>query len=94
MLSNFIGALSSNSVGAVSSDQIVALDPRAILPQAYHRAGIRADNVTAASIGRVLDRKRGIAILAHLTHANAEQIGLQHACCWNSLVGIKDSGVR
>jgi hypothetical protein len=52
-------------------------------------AGIRADNVTAGSIGRVLDRQGEITALPHLSHAKAEQIGVQLADYWDRIIGEK-----
>lgn len=55
-------------------------------------AGIRADNVTAASIGRILDRQGEITSLPHLSHAKAEQIGEHLADYWNRIIGDEIPG--
>ena len=55
-------------------------------------AGIRADNVTAASIGRILDRQGEITSLPHLSHAKAEQIGEQLASYWSRIIGDEIPG--
>jgi hypothetical protein len=56
------------------------------------QAGIRADDVTAASLGRVLDRQGEITALPHLSHAKAEQIGVQLADYWDRIIGAEVPG--
>ncbi len=53
------------------------------------QAGIRADNVTAIAVGRVLDRHNAVSSLPQLQHAKAEQIGLALYDYWTRLIGDK-----
>jgi hypothetical protein len=53
------------------------------------QAGIRADNVTAIAVGRVLEQHKAVSSLPQLQHAKAEQIGLALHDYWTRLIGDK-----
>ena len=53
------------------------------------KAGIRADNPTAAAVGRALESQGEVTALPHLPHAKAEEIGAQLCDYWDRIVGEK-----
>ncbi|MBJ7526250.1 MAG: hypothetical protein JHD10_03345 [Sphingomonadaceae bacterium] len=53
------------------------------------QAGIRADNVTAVTVGRVLDQHDAQSSLPHFQHDKAEQIGLALHDYWTRIIGDK-----
>ena len=53
------------------------------------QAGMRADNVTAVTVGRVLDQHDALTSLPHFQHDKAEQIGLALHDYWTRIIGDK-----
>jgi hypothetical protein len=51
--------------------------------------GIRADNVTAVAVGRVLDQHNALSSLPRVQHDKAEQIGLALHDYWTRMFGDK-----